>query len=285
MAHATSSQTRSLRSGAPRGAAGTTAPRDGTTAPRDGTMVPRDGTTAPRNGTTALLNGRPGRAPGPPPGLRAPASANGSQPGAAPERLEGRRKREAFEAEALPHLDALHGLALRLSGGREAWASDLVQEAVLRAYQAWHTFQPGTNCRAWLMTILRNCFINDRRRASARGTHLEFREELGWEGSDGFPGRAPETPAELFFDGTLDDEVVRAIDALPEKYRTAVVLSDLMGLTYQEAAEDLHVPVGTVKSRLFRGRRALRDRLYDYAVEMGYIEGRSRPACPSLQME
>lgn len=182
---------------------------------------------------------------------------------------DGDRDRKAeFEAEALVHLDALFGLALRLTGGDEARSHDLVQEAVLKAYRAWDDFALGTNCRAWLMTILRNTFINEFRRARRRPSPVDFddvAERSVFEGLD------EEDPEGRFFERLIDDEVVAAIDELPDEFRVTVVLSDLEGLSYQEVAEVLEIPVGTVKSRLFRARRRLQEKLYSYAREMGYI--------------
>ena len=177
-----------------------------------------------------------------------------------------------FEEEALPHLDAVYRFALRLSGS-EAAAEDLVQETFLRAFRAWDQYTPGTQCKSWLFTICRNVFLRQRDRGKR---HDEIVEEHAsregpspvnpvWTAAQGVD------PEGSFFASIVDDEVLRAIDDLPEEYRTAVVLSDLEGLPYNEIAELMDVPVGTVKSRLFRGRRQLQKVLYDYAVEMGYI--------------
>ena len=170
-----------------------------------------------------------------------------------------------FEGEALQHLDALYGFALKLTRAPDD-AEDLVSETVLRAFERWHQFQPGTNSRAWLFTILYHLFVSRRRRQSVR--------EVPAAGDDGrvvheVVGEAD--PEGRFYDSLLDEEVVRAVDALPEEYRAAVVLSDLQGLRYAEVAAVLGVPEGTVKSRLFRGRRILQRRLVQYAVEMGYL--------------
>lgn len=179
-----------------------------------------------------------------------------------------------FESEALPHLDAVYRFALRLSGS-EAAADDLVQETFLRAYRAWEQYTPGTRCKSWLFTICRNVFL----RQVERGRRHD--EIVETESRGAAPGPSPVNPVWVatqgvdpegtFFSSIVDDEVLGAIDALPEEYRTAVVLSDLEGMAYGEIAELMGVPVGTVKSRLFRGRRQLQKVLYDYAVEMGYI--------------
>jgi RNA polymerase sigma-70 factor (ECF subfamily) len=177
-------------------------------------------------------------------------------------------KRTQFETEALVHLDALYGLALRLTGGDAARSEDLVQDALLKAYRSWSDFTLGTNCRAWLMTILRNTFINEFRSRQRRPTPVEFDEVADRSVFAAVENTDPEGD---FFERLIDAEVIAAVDALPDEFRVPVVLSDLEGLSYQEIAEVLDIPVGTVKSRLFRARRRLQGRLYEYAVEMGYI--------------
>jgi RNA polymerase sigma-70 factor (ECF subfamily) len=177
-------------------------------------------------------------------------------------------KREAFEKEALVHLDTLYHIAMRLCG-RASDAEDLVQETVAKAYRAWEQYVPGTNCRAWLVTILRNTFINQFRKESRRPSEVQFDsvEELSV-----FEAVQERDPEGTFYRFIVDDEVSRAIQELPEEFRLPVVLSDMEGLSYAEIAEALELPVGTVKSRLFRGRRRLQRRLFDYALEMGYIK-------------
>lgn len=185
--------------------------------------------------------------------------------------------RRSFQEEAIPHLDAVYRFALRLSAAPDQ-AEDLVQETFLRAYRSWDQYTPGTQCKSWLFTICRNVFLRQRERGQ-RHDEIVARN-VNREG----PGANPINPVWStvagvdpegeFFHEIVDDEILRAIDALPEEYRTAVVLSDLEGLPYGEIAELMGVPVGTVKSRLFRGRRQLQQVLYEYAVEMGYIPSR-----------
>jgi RNA polymerase sigma-70 factor (ECF subfamily) len=180
-------------------------------------------------------------------------------------------KRRSFEAEALPHLDAVYRFARSLTRDAER-AEDLAQEAMLKAYRAWHQYQPGTNARAWLLTIVRNTFINQYRRQQHEGASLEL-EEL--ESYTAFPEVQESDPEGRFFDQLVDEEVLRAIEELPDEFREVVVLSDIEDLSYAEIAELLAVPIGTVKSRLFRARQALQRKLYRYALEMGYIKSRS----------
>jgi len=178
-------------------------------------------------------------------------------------------KRASFEPEALVHLDVLYRVALRLTGN-PADADDLVQETMLKAYRAWDQYEKGTNAKAWMLTILRHAFINEYRR---RTRHPETVDVDSIEPYAVFPDVQDEDPQGAFFDRIVDDEVLRAIDQLPEVFRETLVLSDVEGMSYQEIAGILEVPVGTVKSRLFRARQLLQGKLYDYAVEMGYIKG------------
>ena len=177
-----------------------------------------------------------------------------------------------FEQEALVHLDSLYRVALRLSGNASD-AEDLVQETMLRAYRSWERYTPGTNAKGWLLTILRHLFINEYRRKSR---HPETVDVDTIEPFALFQEVQEEDPQGAFFDRIVDDEVLRAVDQLPEAFREAVTLSDVEGLSYEEVAKVLDVPVGTVKSRLYRGRRLLQAKLYEYAVSMGYIKGQTR---------
>jgi RNA polymerase sigma-70 factor (ECF subfamily) len=181
-----------------------------------------------------------------------------------------------FHEEALPHMDAVFRFALRLSGSKDQ-AEDLVQDTFLRAFRAWDQYTPGTQCKSWLFTICRNVFLRQKERGQRH-------DEIVSENVDRSAGpfdvvnpvwvKAVEAdPEGDFFEAIVDEEVLRHIQAIPEDYRVAVVLSDLEGLSYQEIAEMTDVPVGTVKSRLFRGRRLLQKELFDYAVSMGYIQG------------
>lgn len=179
-------------------------------------------------------------------------------------------RRRAFEQEAVPHLDSMYRVALRLTANPSR-AEDLVQDAMLKALRSWHQYQPGTNVRAWLLTILRNTFINDYRREKTRGPTVDISEAENFSLFDEVGDRDPEG---RFFERIVDDEVLRAIDRLPEEFRETLVLSDVEGLPYQEIARITGVPVGTVKSRLFRARKALQGQLYRYAVDMGYIKRR-----------
>ena len=178
-----------------------------------------------------------------------------------------RTARMQFEREALQHLDALYGFALKLSRARDD-AEDLVSDTMLRAFERWEQYRLGTNIRAWLFTILYHVFVSRKRRIDAREVQ-PHEDSDGWSAHEAIGDADPEG---TFFDSFLDEEITRAIAALPDEYRSAVVLSDVQGLRYAEIAQVLHVPEGTVKSRLFRGRRILQRKLAGYAVEMGYLK-------------
>ncbi|HEY4102183.1 MAG TPA: sigma-70 family RNA polymerase sigma factor [Gemmatimonadales bacterium] len=169
-----------------------------------------------------------------------------------------------FEDEAVPHLDTLYRVALRLTGDPAA-AEDLVQDTMLRALRAWNSFRPGSNARAWLVTILRNQFINGwrSRKRAPEGIDMESVPEPADLNDPDPEGR--------FFNELVDDEVLQAVDALPEEFREVLVLSDMEGLPYAEIASSLEIPVGTVKSRLFRARRILQGRLRRYAESTGIL--------------
>jgi RNA polymerase sigma-70 factor (ECF subfamily) len=173
-----------------------------------------------------------------------------------------------FESEALVHLDALYKTAHRLTGSPEE-AEDVVQETFLRAYRFFHQFEKGTNCRAWLYKILRNTFVNryEKKKRELGGVDLEVVEPfLGKE--DEAIGMKPETYDDML-GRVLEDDVKAALMSLPDAYRMVVILADLESLSYKEIAEITEVPIGTVMSRLFRGRKALRNQLLAAAKRYG----------------
>jgi RNA polymerase sigma-70 factor (ECF subfamily) len=180
------------------------------------------------------------------------------------------RARAEFEALALPHLDALYSAGLRLTKN-DRDAEDLVQDSFMRAFRFFDKFERGTNIKAWLFRILTNTFINRYRRTAKERNLIEgsereaVTERMMAQDSSEY-GRTPE---KAFFDRMLSDEVLKAIDALPVDFRIVVVLADLQEFAYKEIAEILGCPVGTVMSRLFRGRRLLQKSLAHYAVELG----------------
>lgn len=186
---------------------------------------------------------------------------------------------DPFETEALSFLDALYRTGLRMTRS-EAEAEDLVQETYIRAFRFRQQFTPGTNLKAWLFRILTNTFINQYRRKAARPetTELDDVEEsiLYRHMRDVSPGSSSPDPEAELIDNTLSSEVKEALEALPEKFRTTLLL-DVEGFSYKEIAEMLDIPIGTVMSRLHRGRKFLQKRLYDVARDRGIVAARAMP--------
>ena len=172
-----------------------------------------------------------------------------------------------FEGIALQYMDSLYSVALGMTrDGTEA--EDLVQDTYLKAYRFFDKFRRGTNFKAWILTILRNTYINRYNRGLRKPQMVDVSEI---QASNEVATKS--TPEDDIFDGLLDDEVADAMDSLPEDYHAVVVLSDLEELPYKEIAEILNIPIGTVMSRLHRGRKLLRGILREYARKRGYLRG------------
>ena len=188
------------------------------------------------------------------------------------------KRSEEFEQLVLEHIDMLHAVALRLTRNM-ADAEDLTQNTLVKALRFHDKFREGTYIKAWLLTILRNTFINEYRRKSRRPaivelTGAEAAEDTGPEATvvpESARGRR-EDLMEL-----LDDEVKAAIESLPEDFRGAVIMADLEDMSYKEIAEIMDCPLGTVMSRLYRGRKLLRDILHNYAQERRLV-GDAKPS-------
>src|SRR5678816_1498020 len=187
--------------------------------------------------------------------------------------LAAREKRAEFERQALVHTDSLYGAAYRLTRNARD-AEDLVQDALLRAYRFWDSFEQDSNCKAWLLRIVTNTFINEYQRKK-RSREVLDQASAEQEATDGVLVHADagdrQTPERVLLDRSVSDDVQRALDALPDDFRTAVVLCDVQGLSYKEIAEIMQTPVGTVMSRLFRGRKLLAATLREFAQAEGYV--------------
>lgn len=193
-----------------------------------------------------------------------------------------REKRAEFERQALVHTDALYGAAYRLTRNPRD-AEDLVQDALLRAYRFWDSFEQDSNCKAWLLRIVTNTFINEYQRKK-RSREVLDAATAEQNTTDGVLVHAAastrSSPERALLDRSVSDDVQRALDALPDDFRTAVVLCDVQGLSYKEIADIMQTPVGTVMSRLFRGRKLLAAALREFALEAGYVRS-ARPTAAS----
>ncbi len=180
-----------------------------------------------------------------------------------------------FENADLPFRDQLYKTALRLTRSSED-AEDLLQETYLKAYRHYASFQPGTNLKAWLFKILKNTFINEYRRRKQLPAHVDFAElEETFESvvvnTNSLATRSPE---EELMETSMDGEVRTSLKGLPHNYKVVVLLADIEGYAYKEIADILAIPVGTVMSRLYRGRRLLEKALLSYGVRYNYLHHR-----------
>ncbi|WP_055477715.1 sigma-70 family RNA polymerase sigma factor [Sphaerimonospora mesophila] len=188
------------------------------------------------------------------------------------------KQRHRFERDALPYLDQIYAGALRLTRN-PADAEDLVQEVFARAFSNFHQFREGTNLRAWLYRILTNTYINTYRKQQRQPQRTAGEDIEDWqlaEAASHTSGGLKSAEAEAL-DGLPDSRVKQALHEVPEDFRLAVYLADVEGFSYKEIAEITGVPIGTVMSRLHRGRRQLRHKLEDYAVELGMIQANGPP--------
>jgi len=176
------------------------------------------------------------------------------------------RKKE-FEDLALQHMDSFYNAALRMTGD-EVNAQDLLQDAYLRAYRFFDKFEKGTNFKAWIFKIIKNIYINKYRKEYKSPQMLDVADAE----SAGLLSIS-ESPEDRIFDKLLDDDIVKALDQLPEDFRITIILSDIEGFSYKEISEILDCPIGTVMSRLHRGRKILRKSLYNYAKNYGFLKG------------
>jgi RNA polymerase sigma-70 factor (ECF subfamily) len=180
--------------------------------------------------------------------------------------------RDSFEAAAMVHIDSLYATGVRMTRDPRD-AEDLVQDTMLTAYRFFHRFEPGTNCKAWLFKILTNTFINKYRK---RVREREIKDVLDHEDTPSLMSEdtacSSRDPEGRLVGNLLSDDVKAALEAVPHDYRMAVVLSDLEDFSYKEIADIMDCPVGTVMSRLHRGRRLLQKQLRDYAVKQGIVK-------------
>jgi RNA polymerase sigma-70 factor (ECF subfamily) len=186
-----------------------------------------------------------------------------------------------FERDATQYTRQLYSAAMRMTRNPSD-AEDLVQETFLKAYRAYHTFEEGTNLKAWLYRILTNTFINKYRKDTRRPSEVDLGSvedlylyrRIGSEES----AEAARTTEDRVLDGLVESDIKKAVEDLPENFRLPVLLADLEGFSYKEIAEILDIPIGTVMSRLHRGRKAMQKSLWEFATKRGLVpQGAERP--------
>jgi len=183
-------------------------------------------------------------------------------------------EKRRFQEDALPLLDSLYAGALRMTRN-PADAEDLVQETMLRAYRAFDRFEAGTNLKAWLFRIMTNAYINTYRKKQREPKKVSSEEVEDFDLYRELKNHDPDitrSPESVVLDSIVDTDIIEALDDLPDQFRMAVLLSDLQDFSYAEMAEIMDVPLGTVMSRLHRGRKALQKRLWELARDKGIVK-------------
>jgi len=176
---------------------------------------------------------------------------------------------EEFKKEALPHIGILRNYAYKMTGN-ELDADDLLQETYLRAFRFFHKFEKGTNCKAWLFRIMKNLFINNYRKNQKSPGKVDYEEIENFFENIKSDKIDSSDLQEKVFSNLLDDQVTIALNSLQDDFKTVIILCDLEGLSYEEIAEFVQCPIGTVRSRLHRARKLLAQKLYKYAKAKGY---------------
>ena len=179
-------------------------------------------------------------------------------------------REDNFTSETLPHKSALYNYALKISGNADD-AQDLVQETYYKAFRYFDKFQSGTNSKAWMFMILKNTFINDYRKSKRQPYKLDYEQIQNFYENVKADRAIDNNLDKDFYNDLFDDELTEAIDQLPTKMREVFLLCDLEGYSYEETADLVGCPIGTVRSRLHRARHMLQEILFDYAKERGFL--------------
>src|ERR671912_577582 len=178
-------------------------------------------------------------------------------------------RQQIFDNEFMPHINSMYNFAYRLTLDPDD-AKDLLQDTYLKAYRFIDSFQQGTNAKAWLFRILKNSFINDYRKKSKEPSKVDYQEVESYYNSEDVDRQiTPDLRVEALQD-MIGDEISIALNSLDVDFRTVIILCDLEGFKYEEMAKILDIPIGTVRSRLHRARNLLKEKLSDYAKQMGY---------------
>lgn len=180
---------------------------------------------------------------------------------------------QVFEREFFPHMDSLFNFAYSLTRNEDD-ANDLVQETFMKAFRFVKSYQQGTNAKAWLFRILKNAFINQYRKKAKRPTQVDYEEVARFHDSEDVKMNQVLDMREDMFKNMMGDEVTIALNGLPVDFKTVILLCDIEGFTYEEIAKIVDIPIGTVRSRLFRARNMLKEKLRDYASSHGFQEKR-----------
>jgi len=182
---------------------------------------------------------------------------------------EVKQMSEEFKKEALPHINLLHNYAYKMTTN-QLDADDLLQETYLRAFRFFHKFERGTNCKAWLFRIMKNLFINNYRKNQKSPNKVDYDEVENFFENIKSDKIESTDLQEKVFNNLLDDSVTQALNSLQDDFKTVIILCDLEGLSYEEIADFVQCPIGTVRSRLHRARKLLGQKLYKYAKNKGY---------------
>jgi len=194
--------------------------------------------------------------------------------------LTDNKKYLDFDAEIIPHMDALKSFALKMTNDPDE-SEDLVQDTLLKAFRFFDKFEKGSNAKAWLFQIMKNSFINNYRKTTREPFKVDYDDVQNfYENIKSEDVKTQHYENDAFSD-ILDDEIVNALSILPDDFRTIVFLSDIEGYTYDEIAEFMDCPIGTVRSRLHRARKMLYSLLFQYANENGFIKSRRKEPNPS----
>ncbi len=185
--------------------------------------------------------------------------------------VQEKQKQQDFEDEIIPHLDAMYNFALRLTSSPNS-AEDLVQDSIVKAFRFFNSYEKGTNAKAWLFRILKNSYINNYRKKSKQPNQVDYDEVASFYESIRADRTDTSDLEDRMYRDLIDDDISNALEDLPEDFRTVVLLCDIEDFTYEEIANMLDVPIGTIRSRLHRGRNLLKSQLLEYAQKRGYHE-------------